>query len=223
MSFENQEITNNYSESKPNSDNRIRLLTIVNVVMLLMLLVLYVLFFTSKSGDKSQLQPEGQQTEKSVETLKIAYINAEVFNENFKLAKKFQEDYEAEQKRLEAEISRRQRNFQNDVEKFQRDAQTGAVTATQLQAKEQELMNRQQELVQLSETYTNRLMKREMDMRGELMSVFKDFFDRYNLTRDYDFILRYTPVLGMYYVNDKYDITQEVLEMMNAEYEAKNQ
>jgi Skp family chaperone for outer membrane proteins len=62
-----------------------------------------------------------------------------------------------------------------------------------------------------------------MDMRVELMSVFKDFFDRYNLTRDYDFILRYTPVLGMYYVNDKYDITQEVLEMMNAEYEAKNQ
>jgi outer membrane protein len=223
MSFENQEITNSYPESKPNSENRIKLLTIVNVVMLLMLLVLYVLFFTSKSGNKSQLQPEGQQVEKSVETLKIAYVNAEVFSENFKLAKKFQEDLVAEQKRLEGDLARRQKSFQDEVQKFQRDANAGSVSADALQAKEKELGRLQQELGQLNETYVTRLSKREKDMMDEMVKVLQDFYERYNLTRGYDLILRYTPIFGMYYANDKYDITQEVLEMINAEYDTRNQ
>ncbi len=223
MSIENIETPQITVEEKPNGSKRIKYLTILNAIMLVMILVLYGLFFFSKSAKENEAPNQTGELEKKGLALKIAYINADTFNQDFKLAAKFRTDLEQEQKRLEADITKRQRAFQDDVQKFQKDAQAGSASADVLQAKEKELGRRQQELGQLAESYQDRLAKREKDMMDEVMKVLQDFFERYNLTREYDFVLRYTPIFGMYYVNDKHDITQEVLEMLNAEYDSKNQ
>jgi len=222
MPEENFEITNTTDQPQPTYLKKIKVLTGLNIGLLLLLVVLYVLFFVSRGGDASNETAHANVADDSTETLKIGFINAEVFNDGFKLARKFREELENEQRRLESEFSRRQRNLQNDIESFQRDAQTGTASADALQAREQELMRRQQELMQLNEEYSSRLAKREQDMMEEVEKVLSDFFGRYNLTRGYDFILRYTPIFGLYYANDMHDITQEVLEMVNAEFDANN-
>ncbi len=221
MSLENLEKPTDFIEVKLNAEKKIKLLTVLNAIMLLLLVVLYGLFFFSKKNTTNDHLSANNGSEQQVSSLKIGFVNAEVFNESFKLASKFRIDLEEEQKRLEADITRRQRSFQDDVQKFQSDAQSGSASADALQAKEKELGRRQQELGQLAETYQARLAKREKDMMDEMIKVLRDFFEKYNLTRGYDFILRYTPIFGMYYANDKHDITHEVLEILNAEYDSK--
>lgn len=198
--------------------------TIINVVLFLGLIVLYVLrFLPSEKVEPEQLQEKViQGTVDQIENtrLNIAYVDSDSLIQNFKLAETLQREFEQEQQRMENDLQRRQRQFQQEAETFYQQAQTGAITADQAQLQEQELMQKQQELVQLNDTYTNRLRNMEMEMNIELYGEITSLLEELNTELAYDYILGFSPGGGILYASDKHDITNQVIQRLNTQYES---
>jgi outer membrane protein len=195
--------------------------TVINLVLFCGLIVLYALYFAGIRGNAAKTQEEQISTlaEKVKEgTANIAFISSDRLMENYELAKKMREEFDQEQTRLENDLARRQRGFQSEVEKFQRDIQAGSISMDRAQAKEQELMQQQQELYQLNESFSNRLMQKEVEMNSELLEKITEFLTRYNEAHGYDYILGFSRGGGILYASQQHDITNDVLEKLNAEY-----
>jgi outer membrane protein len=195
--------------------------TVINLVLFCGLIVLYALYFAGIRGNASKTQEEQISTlaEKVKEgTANIAFISSDRLMENYELAKKMREEFDQEQTRLENDLARRQRGFQSEVEKFQRDIQAGTISMDRAQAKEQELMQQQQELYQLNESFSNRLMQKEVEMNAELLEKITEFLTRYNEAHGYDYILGFSRGGGILYASQQHDITDDVLEKLNAEH-----
>ncbi len=211
------------SGEKPVKSSGIKTPTIINLVLLAGLVVLYVLYFT---GTERVDEPVGEQQEEIIAekvsdaTAAIAYVNSERLMDDYQLAVKMREELEEEQHRLERELTRRQRAFQTDLEEFQRGISAGTLPMDQAQMKEQELMQMQQELYQLSDTYRDRLNRKEMEMNRELMDEITGYLEQYNQRAGYDFILGFARGGGILFAKEKHDITDEVLTGLNEAYEA---
>ncbi len=200
---------------------KLSLPTLFNLLMLLGLIVLYVLYFTCIGNNR-----ESRDMVRTVERLSenvssIAYVNSEVLMEGYELAIRMRADFDAEQKRMENDLTRRQRTFQSDVERFQRNISTGTISVDQAQIREQELMQMQQELMQLTDTYREQLAMKEFEMNRELLESIADFLSRYNRETGHDYILAYTMGGGILYADPLHDITSAVLERLNQEFRSK--
>ncbi len=197
---------------------------IINIVLFLGLLALYALHFSKVSGDDAAANGDildAADVERRIDDAfnAIAYVDNDVLLDEYLLAIEMRAEMESEQRRLESDLERRQRNFQADVERFQSDIQRGSISMEDAQMREQELMQRQQDLFQLSDTYRERLSLREFEMNTELLDKIGDFLERYNREKGYDFILGYVRGGGILYARPDHDITAEVLEALNREYE----
>lgn len=230
MSTENQ----NQETVQPNphpipKSSRIPNVTVINVVLLIGLLVLYALnFLPAKQDSAAAASSEAKQEISAMSDIiaegafHIAFVHSDTLMNQYKLATKMRSEFEAEQRRLESDLQRRQQRFQEEVESFQRQAQLGLITRDNAQLKEQELMMQQQELIQLNDTYANRLMAKEMEMNVELYQRITDLLERFNEEMGYDYILGFSPGGGILYAREKHDITREILNRLNNEYDTSN-
>jgi len=210
-------------ETKKCIFKRIGAFTYVNILLLLGLIALYALHFTGFGivGKGTVMPQQGDQANNiNAVSARIAYIDSELLMENYEFAIKLRADFEIERTRMENDLGRRQRSFQTEVEQFQRDVQSGMANIELAQAKERELMQRQQELIQLNETFTNRLMQKEVEMNQQLLDKLSEFLKRYNVEYGFDYILGFSPGGGILYANTQHDITNDVLAKLNAEYQA---
>lgn len=197
---------------------------IINVVLFLGLVVLYGLHFMGSPAAEDVAAGEMPAVERKIEEAShaIAYVNNELLMEQYLMAIDMREEFESEQRQLESDLERRQRTFQADVERFQQQIQAGTIGMEEAQLMEQELMQRQQDLIQLNETYRDRLARKERELNEELLNKISDFLERYNRGKGYDFILGYARGGGILFADQAYDVTAEVLEQLNEEY-AQNQ
>jgi outer membrane protein len=201
--------------------------TILNVVLFIGLIVLYALnFWPVASGNTKNAEVSQSEYADFTEMLAdgafhIAYVNSDSIMRNYKLAIDMRKNLETATRRLENDITKKQRTFQEDVESFQRQVQLGMLNQERGQAREQELMERQQQLRVLNDTYTNQLMAQEMEMNNELYKKITDILERFNEQAKFDYILGFSPGGGILYANQKHDITAQILERLNREYEAK--
>ena len=194
---------------------------VINVVLFLGLVVLYGLHFMESPVGEERDAVEMPGVERKIDeaTHVIAYVNNEILMEQYLRAVEMRDEFEAEQRQLETDLERRQRTFQNDVERFQQQIQAGTIDMEEAQLMEQELMQRQQDLMQLNETYMDRLARKERELNEELLERISDFLERYNRDKGYDFILGYSRGGGILFADQAYDVTAEVLDQLNYEYE----
>ena len=206
-----------------NKNGKLNKSIIINILLFVGLIGLYGLHFWGDTAVKDvAVEPVHMPAveRKIVEaTHNIAYVDNDILLDGYKLAIELSAEFESEQRRLENDLERRQRNFQIEIERFQRDIERGHVTMDEARVLEQELMIQQQDLMQLGETYRERLAIMEFQMNSELLDRIRDFLDRYNAEKGYDFILGYARGGGILYANKKHDITAEVLERLNREYD----
>ncbi len=200
-----------------NAKNKVSINTLLNIIFLVGLVVLYALYFFD-IGKKSDIEPgDIKAIERSVSdaSVKIGFIDTDELFKRYTFAQKLREDMLAEQRRLENDLTRKQRDFQQRVEEFQHQIQRGLISMEQAQVKEQELMYEQQELIMLSEEYSDRLHQKEIEFNAELFDSISNFIKRYNEEFGFDFVLSYSPGGGLLFAGEQYDITEDVIEKIN--------
>ena len=151
--------------------------------------------------------------------LKIAYVDTDTLLAHYQYAKDLEAELLAYKNQQEAAGRSQMERFQNDYQDYLKNG--SSLTLSQQQAKEAELKQRAERMATLEQELTAKIMERQMTENTKLLNAIFAFIREYNAqNQQFDVILRKTfentPVL---YVNPAMDITQEILQGLNAEYE----
>ncbi|WP_432672357.1 OmpH family outer membrane protein [Flavobacterium sp. SM2513] len=157
-----------------------------------------------------------EQTATSSSELKTAYVDTaklmEEYTESKDLEAKFKSKSEAEAKKFEVEEA----NFKAEVANFQKNAQANGQAWAQ--QKNAELEQRQQRLQYAAQSVSQKL---QMDGATEMDSLVKNvkaFVKDYGKEKGYDYIYGTGDAATVLYAKDQYDITKEVIQLLNDKY-----
>lgn len=155
--------------------------------------------------------------------LKIGVVSLDSLYKNY-------EYYVDANKQIEAQLKRNQQTLANKAQQAQKayasymeKAQKGLFTSqSQVDAEEKRITAMQQEGAQLEQRYAEEAMKAQTDAQKALHDEVTAQLKAFNADKKYDLILTSTGLEGVMYAGESFDITQEVLDFLNAAYQAKS-
>lgn len=152
----------------------------------------------------------------SAADMKVAYVYTDSVINKYDFFKKKSEEITEKGKRFEGDLQSRARGFEQEVATFQ---QTGGnMTPNQQRAKQEELMQKEQNLM----TYRNNLMQElstdESALYNEVFEQVQTYLKEYAEVNGLDLILSYTRGGAIWYATDAIDVTASVVEGLNKKY-----
>lgn len=178
----------------------------------------------------------------SAKPIKIAYVNSDSLDRNLKMLDDVEAEIKAKEEEIEkkivAEKKRYENKYKNKIQNFDTKRKSYAaslpsMTDAQAKAGEQELMQMQQELAGLDQTYSQELMIFQQQLEQEYIALKTDKMQvYYGKVKEYcesiakrlgfDFILIYQDGGAILYSNSTFDISKYVVEAINKEYDSAN-
>lgn len=201
---------------------------IVDSILAAAVVALFILFFTAKPGAKKQ--PVAQEIQASGELMPIAIINTDSILKHYTLAvdasEKLMSRYEESTVKLDTKAKSLQKEaetFQRDVLDFQRKVEANAFLSREraeseqarLQKKEQQLMAKQQDLENLRQKLSADFMQEQANLTQQLQDSVQAYLREYNADGRYHLVLNDAVLMNKV---AGYDITDEVIEALNARY-----
>lgn len=192
---------------------------IINAVLVVAVAVLYVLHFCNGSCAVDG-KPAASKKLKKVnpeELVAIAYINVDSLLLNYSFAKEANEKLLSRSEKSQAQIAKQMNLWQKEAGEFQRKIQSNSFLSRERAEQENaRLMKKRQDLEQLDGKLTQELMKEQKRMNEQLKDTINVFLKEYNKTHKYQVILSNTMNDNVLYAEDGYNITSEVVELLNA-------
>lgn len=200
---------------------------IVESVLAAGIVALFILFFTVTPGSKKAASAD---VEAQGELLPIAVVNTDSILKHYTLAvestDKLQAQYEESMVKLDTKAKAFQKEyetFQQDVINFQKKVEAGAFLSreraeseqSRLQKKEQQLMAKQQDLENLRQKLSADFMTQQAELTQQLQDSVQAYLREMNDDGRYHLILNDAVLMNK---TAGYDITDEVIEGLNARY-----
>lgn len=186
---------------------------ILNAVLFIAVAHLYYLNFT-KTDHPAVSNPVAAPITSDV---KIKYLNTDSLQKHYQFYQDALDDLAAKRKNYESSFQSKMQKLQQDVIKFQQEARY--LTQEQGEKKQQDLAQREQELLSLQESLSTKYEQEEIKTNKALIEAIQTYLTKYNENANLSFILGYTQGGPIFWANDSLDITKEVLEALNAEYQ----
>lgn len=198
-------------------------LIIINAVFAVAIIVLFVLVLRG-NGNGSMVNSKvvsNDSTYKNAQ-LPIAYVNIDSFLLNYTFA---QEAYEILAKKSENSrltLNTKLRQLQEEAAEFQRKLENNAFLSRERAEREQNrLMQKQQELQELDGKMTQDFLAEQQKMNEQLHDTIANFLKEYNASKGYEIIFGNAGGEFILHSSPAYNITQEVIDILNARYVAK--
>ena len=201
--------------------------TLVNAILGLCIVVLFVLFFIYRPKAAKSVQTE---VTAQGELLPIAVINTDSILKHYTLAveasEKLMSRYEESTVKLDTKAKSLQKEaetFQRDVMDFQRKVEANAFLSREraeseqarLQKKEQQLMAKQQDLENLRQKLSADFMQEQAELTQQLQDSVQAYLREFNADGRYHLVLNEAVLMNKV---AGYDITENVIEALNARY-----
>lgn len=196
----------------------------VSLGISLVLLVLVIVSFVTRPSGNSGTEETTKDTAKqhhmggSMDGLKICYFqadsiqNLDMMVQLEQLSAQAQSNFDLKMKQLQGEVDAFQKKWGDPSKLFPDE-----------QVKYQEAAIRmQQEMAQKEQMAQMELAKTQEDIMFKLISRVSDISKRFAEENGYDFVLSYQLGQNIYYGSPKYDVTEELMEMINADYKEKS-
>lgn len=192
---------------------------IVSGVLAAAIIALFVLHFTSKPKNSVSNKNITAVLNDSSVTLPIAYVNVDSLLVNYNFAKDLNEALMRKEENSRASLNQKERQFRSAAEDFERKRQNNAFLSIERAEQEQQrLMKMQQDYQQTAERLAQEFALEQQKLNIELSDTVKVRINEYNKNRKYQLILSNTGSDNVLYADEKYDITQEVIEYLNSKY-----
>lgn len=201
--------------------------TVINSVLAACVVALFILFFVSKPKAS---KPAVQEVQAQGELMPIAIINTDSILKHYTLAveasDKLMNRYEESTVKLDTKAKSLQKEyetFQRDVLDFQKKIEANAFLSREraeseqarLQKKEQQLMAKQQDLENLRQKLSADFMAEQNELTQQLQDSVQAYLREYNADGHYHLVLNDAVLMNKV---AGYDITNEVIEALNARY-----
>lgn len=159
-------------------------------------------------SDATKAQPAGR----------IVYVNTDTLLNNYDYYKDVVKEFQNKQFQLENELQRKGQSFQNEVALFQRRVQAGGMSQEQAQTTQQQLAQKEQNLMMYRDNAANNLAVEQGQKTDELLTKIQEYLAKYNSGDKYDMVIGYSKGGGVLYAKEDLDITQDVLKGLNEDY-----
>lgn len=205
---------------------------IINGVLGVAIIILFVLQLSGSENtveESKTIEPEDKTAEIAVVNdnvptdfsgLKIAYVNSDSVTARYEYSKQLSKELMAKQTSAENKLRREAEKLQKDAEKFQQAAPI--MGPEELERKQGELMQRQQQLQQMEYELSQKLQSKGYEANYEYVMSTDKYLQEIGRELGYDYIFGYRTGDLVMYANPKFDITGQVVEMLNAQYNAAN-
>ncbi|MBS4071149.1 MAG: OmpH family outer membrane protein [Algoriphagus sp.] len=177
-----------------------------------------VLFYSCGQKTESVASDSTSEERVAAGDMKVAFVYTDSVINKYEFFKKKSEEITEKGKKFDADLQSRARGFEQEVATFQ---QTGGnMTQNQIRAKQDELVQKEQNLM----TYRNNLMQElsvdEQKLLNDVYEQVQTYMQEYAKENGIDIILSYTRGGAMWYATDAIDVTQSVIEGLNKKYNA---
>jgi len=197
----------------------INISVVKDVLFFVLIASLFVLHFVGKPKNNVAIPSGGPVVYAHSEgTGEIVYVNVDSLNQHYKLVTILTDDITAEKSKQEAIFANRQKALEAKAAQFQRNYESGALTPTQVQNAQAQLMKESDALQKDYEVVATNLQLREMTALQQIADSLKIAVARVNSVRNASFVLSYQNTGGVIYADPSKDITREVLEELNKAY-----
>lgn len=193
---------------------------IVSGVLAVAVIVLFILHFTSKSspGDTTKRELSVLLNDSSI-TLPVAYVNVDSLLMNYNFAKDLNESLLRKEESTRATLNQRQNEINSAAQEFERKLRNNAFLSQERAQQEQErILKMNQEYQQLAERLTQELLLEQEKLNIQMEDTIKVRMVEYNRDKNYEIIFSNRTTSNILYAHDKYDITDDVVELLNSKY-----
>jgi len=194
---------------------------VLNVVLLVAVAVLFYLHFSSnkKPVDTTKVA-SSTKTEGAIPTgdFKIAYFEMDSLNNSFALVKEVKSEISREEEKMNNELARLQKTYNDKVTQYQSQAQT--MSSQDSENANRDIVQMQQRFAAAKQQWEIKLQDLSMRKMQEVKNKVEDFLKEYNKNKGYTYILAYEPGF-MFYRDSAYDITADLLRGLNDKYKKK--
>lgn len=153
----------------------------------------------------------------SSDSLSIAYINGDSVLMHFKAFREASDKLDARQKELESQLQAKGAALENEIKGYQFQAQSGSLTPKEMQAREKYLAGRQEALLAERDRLAQEMLKESGVINDQLKRHLRDKLEKIKARDGYDFILSKSEGGPILLADAKYDITAEILKLLNEE------
>lgn len=191
---------------------------VINGVLAVAVVILFIMQFSGKKESAvTKASASGESGEVSV--LPIAYVNVDSLLINYNYFKDLNEQLLKKEENSRANVNQQARSLQTEVQEFYRKAENNAfLTRERMQQEQERLMKKEQELKDLDAKLTQELLVERQKLNEQLRDTIISTLKVYNKDKAYQMIFSNTAEDNILLAGDAYDITNELIKMLNKSY-----
>ena len=152
--------------------------------------------------------------------ISIAYVKMDSLLLNYNVYKQMSEELIQEEEKSRLSLNQKAAALQKEMEEFNSKIQHNAfLTQDRMVSEQNRLVRKQKDLQELGIKMEQELLVKQQKMTEKLNTVIDSVINKYNEEAGFDFILTNTGKDNILFGNEKYNITSDVLEILNADAE----
>ena len=179
------------------------------------------LFLSACNNASNTAATPAAQADTTAAAGSIVFFNIDKVVESYDMANDLRSVVETKVSGIQAEIDRRGNKLQKDANDFQNKMDKGLLTTSVANAQYQKLQEQQNEYQQYVVRKQQEMQEEQQVMLNQIMNAISEYVQAYNAEKQFALILTTSgdilpaPVVAG---SEKLDITQEILDGLNAEY-----
>lgn len=158
--------------------------------------------------------------EQKNDSFKTAYIDTAVLLEKYEKFNDEDAKFKVKSQEMGRPLEAKLKDFQYEAQNFQRNAQIKGMEWAQ--RKGAELQQREQQLQVEQNALLQQIQIESDSIRSSIVKSLKDYIKEYGKKQGYDYIYGTGDAATVLYAKDAYDITEEVLKLLNDDFKASN-
>ena len=193
---------------------------ILYIILFVLLAVLYFIQFSSSTNTENiptvekelAIQPLNERG------LNIAFVNSDTVSKYYEFAKKIQKTLTTKRSEAEGQIKSKYFAYESLVQEFEK--ASPIMGDREKMEKAQKIRLLEQEIMQVEQQLSEQVSREELELTQSYIVKTNEYMQEIGKTLGYDYVMSYRVGGAMLYANERHDITNEIIKLLNERYES---
>jgi outer membrane protein len=158
------------------------------------------------------IQPAGNN-------FRMAYFNTDSLEAHYQYFKDVLEQVKGKENEMNSELSGMEKSYQKKIAEWQKTATT--MSKAEGEQAQQEYAQMQQNYQVRKQSLQESLLKHNEDLKADIRKKIEDYLKEYNKGKGFNYIISYETNSFIYIRDTAYNITDDLVNGLNAEYKKK--
>lgn len=193
---------------------------ILYIILFVLMAVLYFIQFSSSTNNENIPTVEKELAIQPLNKggLNIAFVNSDTVSKYYEFAKKIQKTLTTKRSEAEGQIKSKYFAYESLVQEFEK--ASPIMGDREKMEKAQKIRLLEQEIMQVEQQLSEQVSRQELELTQSYIVKTNDYMQEIGKTLGYDYVMSYRVGGAMLYANERHDITNEIIKLLNERYES---